>query len=78
VDTRDPSVYIALLAKYLGDCDGEGLQGYACEYATRPMAKMPYSDGDGFCLAALLLSHGLRRVGKSAYRMRLGCSSTVS
>jgi hypothetical protein len=42
------------LAKHLGDCDGEGLRGHACDYATRPMAKMPRSDGDGFCLAAPL------------------------
>jgi hypothetical protein len=78
VDTHDPSTVVTLLAKHVGDCDGEGLRGQACEYATRLMAKMPCSDGDGFCLAALLLSHGLRRAGESAYRMRLGCTSTVS
>ena len=35
----------------------------------RPMAKMPRSDGDGFCL---VLSHRLRRAGQPACRMRLG------
>jgi hypothetical protein len=60
VDTHDPSAIAALLAKHLGDCDGEGLQGHACASATGPIAKMPRGDGDGFCLAAPLMSHGLR------------------
>lgn len=42
------------LAKHVRDCDSEGLRGHACEYATMPIAKMPCSDGDGFCLVASL------------------------
>ena len=53
-DTHDPSAVATLLAKHLGDCDGEGLRGHACDYTTRPMAKMSHSDGNGFCLAAPL------------------------
>jgi hypothetical protein len=41
VDTHDPSAVVTLLTKHAGDCDSEGLQGHAREYATRPMAKMP-------------------------------------
>ena len=78
VNMHNPSVVVTLLAKHVGDCDSEGLQGHACEYATRPIAKMPRSDGDGFCLAAPLLSHRLRCADESAYRLRLGCTSTVS
>jgi hypothetical protein len=54
-DMHDPSTVAILLAKRLGDCDGEGLRGHACDYTTRPMAEMPRSDGSRFCLAALLV-----------------------
>jgi hypothetical protein len=77
VDTHNPSAVVTLLAKHSRDCDGEGLRDHACEYATRLMVKMPCSDSDGFCLAALLLLHGLRCAGESVYRMRLGCTSAV-
>jgi hypothetical protein len=71
VDAHDPSAVVTLLAKHVGDCDGEGLQGHACEYARRLMVKMPCSNGDRFCLAAPLLSHRLRCASGSTYRMRL-------
>jgi hypothetical protein len=63
VDTHDPSAVVTLLAKHVGDCDSKGLQGYACEYTTKLIAKMPYSDsdgdsdGDGFCLATPQMSY---------------------
>jgi hypothetical protein len=53
-DTHDPSAVATLLAKHLGDCGSEGLRGHAYDYATRPMAKMPCSDSDKFCLATPL------------------------
>ena len=59
VDTHDPSAAITLLAKHVRDCNGEGLHGHACEYATGPIAKMPCNNSNGFCLAAPLLSHRL-------------------
>jgi hypothetical protein len=45
VDTHDPSAVVTHLAKHVGNCDGEGLRSHTCEYATRPIAKMPRSDG---------------------------------
>jgi hypothetical protein len=51
------------------DCDGKGLRGHAYDYTTKPMAKMPRSDGGGFCL---VLSHRLRPAGQSACGMRPG------
>jgi hypothetical protein len=50
VDTHNLSVVVTFLARHVGDCDGEGLRGHTSEYATRPMAKMSCSNGDGFCL----------------------------
>jgi hypothetical protein len=61
----DPCVVVTLLAKHLRDYDAKVYED-ACEYATRPMAKMPCSDGDGFRLAAPLLSHRLRCTGVTA------------
>jgi hypothetical protein len=62
VDTHDPSAVVTLLAKHVRDCNREGIRGYVCEYAIRPIAKMPCSDSDGFYLATPLLLHGLRSV----------------
>jgi hypothetical protein len=59
-DTHDPGAIATLLAKHLGDCDGNSLRGYACDNATRPIAKMPLIDNKGFCIATL---HGLRYAG---------------
>jgi hypothetical protein len=53
-DSHDPSAVAALLAKHLGDCGGEGLRGHACDYATKPIVKMPCNDSNRFRLAAPL------------------------
>jgi hypothetical protein len=53
VDTHDPSAVVTLLAKHLGDyIRRKGLQGHACEYATRPITK---------CLAATATDSALLR-----------------
>jgi hypothetical protein len=54
LDTHDLSAVVILFAKHIRDCDSEGLQGHACEYATRLMAKMPYSNSNKFYLATQL------------------------
>jgi hypothetical protein len=54
VDTHDPSAVVALLAKHVRDYNSKGLQGHACEYTTRTMAKMLYSNINGLCLTVPL------------------------
>ena len=50
----NPSAVVKLV-KHIKDCDGEDFEGHACEYTTRPMAKIAQSDSNGFCLATPML-----------------------
>jgi hypothetical protein len=70
VDTHDPSAVVTLLARHVKDCNNKGLQGHARKYTTRLIARVPYGDNNGFCLAALLLSYKLRCTGKSVNRIK--------
>jgi len=83
VDTHDPGAIVTLLATHLRDCNGEGLRGHACASATGPIAKIPRGDGDGFCLAAPLMSHGLRlcrlvRLQDETWRASTASSATLT
>ena len=53
VDTHDPSAIATLLAKHLGDCDGNSLQGYACDNIIRLIAKMPLINNKRFYITTL-------------------------
>jgi hypothetical protein len=55
---HDSSATVILFAKQVGSRDSKGLRGYACDYATRLIARVPRGDGDGFCRATTLLSTG--------------------
>jgi hypothetical protein len=70
VDTHNSSAVVPPFAKRLRDYDSNGLQGYTGNHATRPMAEMPCSDGDGFCLAAPL---AIVQVTRMRLGVRLQC-----
>jgi hypothetical protein len=77
VNTHNLSVVVTLFANYLRNCNSKGLQVYACEYAAKLIAKLPYSNSNRLCLAVLLLLRKLYYASKSAYKIRLRCMFVV-